>query len=314
MSLKRIFVVLMVFVMAIATFSGCSDSEKNTQSNEAKNTEIYVDDLKIEVLSCSFDKEVMGIDEELSGYGFTERNGKVYVNLALKITNNGTTALKKDDIKGYFEYDELRYDLQYELMLSVPVRNDDDSLSPECIGFVNMISLVDEAATSEDLTVHFTIKENEYSEKVMPIDTRSHLEKKTEVSAGDSFNVNGLYEVNVIECVETKYLRATNYNESEQYQYYNKKFIDLVLSVKNNTNVNLSAINGYVIIDEEGVRANERVENSENTDLEYLSIEPIKSGEEGIVHIFVTVDEDINTDGLAMRFNLGGNCYYCNVK
>ncbi|MBE6913252.1 MAG: hypothetical protein E7473_12080 [Ruminococcaceae bacterium] len=341
MNFKKMLVILLACAMTIAIISGCSnstapsassnstapsassnstapsasgDSSQVEQEAAPKNTVINIDDLKIEVLSCSFDKEVMGIDEEFSGYGFTERDGKVYVNLALKITNNRATPLKKDEIKGYFEYDELRYDLQYELMSSVPVGSNDNLLAPDCIGFVNMISLVDEEATKENLTVHFTIDENEYSEKVMPIDTRSAFEKKTEVSVGDTFDANGLYEVEVIKCEESKYLRATNYNESRQYQSANEKFIDLVLNIKNNTNVNFRSIYGYVIIDEDGIRAIDKVEVKENTELESMDIAPIKPGEEGIVHLYVTVEDDMDTDDLAMRFNLGGNCYYCYVE
>ena len=84
--------------------------------------------------------------------------------------------------------------------------------------------------------------------------------------------------------------------------------------IKNNTKVNLTGINGYVIIDGEVIRASERVETSDNTELEHLDIKPIKPEEEGLVHIFATVDENTNVEGLKMRFNLAGNCYYCEVQ
>ncbi|MDO4617955.1 MAG: hypothetical protein Q4B31_00360 [Clostridia bacterium] len=315
MNKNSVFAFIMIIAISITMFTGCGNDIPVNDNSNTNTEELKVGDLNVEVLSCEFDKEVMGIDEEMSSWGFTERNGKVYVNLALKITNNGTTTFNKDNISAYFEYEELRYDLQYELMSVAPINNNDDSITQDCVGIVYMLTTVDEAATSEDITVYYTINGKEYKEKVKPIDTRSALEKKIKVSVGDKFNVNELYDVEVMECSVKKYLQTTNFADSEQYQSYGKNFVDLIIKVKNNTSVELKeGIQGYVLVGDGGSSASTDIEIDNNTDLKDLDLAPLKSNEEGIIHIYATVDENEATDGLGMRFNFAGNCYYCEAK
>lgn len=318
---------LMSIILALALTSmlpGCGQKTENASSpNTADNTKTVSDskkvtssDADIEILSCAFDNEVMGFDEELSSYGYTKIDGKVYVNAALKVSNNSKEAIGEDDISGYFEYKELRYDLQYDLASIAPTKHSDGkSILPGCVGIVNLLARVEEEAVDEDITVTLTLCGEERKEAVAAIDTRDALSKKTEVKAGDKFNVNNLYDIEVVECSEKKYLQTTNYKESEQYEALSgDKFIDLIIKVKNNTDVELNEIKGYVIINDEGTYAKDDIEVKDNTELKSLDASPLKAGEEEYIHISSTVDDTENTDGLAIRFNLAGNCYYCKVK
>ncbi|MBR5239540.1 MAG: hypothetical protein IKW04_03055 [Clostridia bacterium] len=307
--MKRIFAFLMITVLTVSLLAGCGVN----QSQESSNT-LQVDGLEIEVLACEFDKEVMGIDEEFSGYGFTERDGKVWVNLMLKIKNNSENDIGEDELSGYFTYDDLRYDLQYELWSVAPTRNNDESIEPGCVAVVSLVNLVDQAAMKEDLTVYYTVLDKQFEKKVAPMDTRTPFEKKVKVSVGDKIDVEGLYEIEVLECKEKAYLQASDYENSEQYQTYEGKFVDLVLKVKNNSGSDFEGVNGYTLVGEEFIRTAERIESQDNTELEWVSDSPMKNGEEGIIHLFVTVEEDYDTSDLAMRFNLAGNCYYCEVE
>lgn len=303
----------------------CACSGKNNTANENSSaidkdkkgdTQIITTEsnVNIEVLGCSFDKEVMGVDEEFSNWGFTERDGKVYINLALKVTNNSDETLTKDDFKGFFELDGDEYDLQYNLATVAP-KPDSYNIQPGCVGMVNMIALVDESVMDSDITVNYSIKDEEFQKKVEPIDTTDAFSKKTEVKAGDKFDVNGLYDVEVISCTEKENLTTTDEENGGQYlAAEGKKYVDLLLKIKNNTDVEMDPvkITTYTILDDEkAIRGNVRFEEKDNTEIGYNGLAPEK---EEYAHFFVSVDETVKTDDLVIRFNIAGNCYYMEVE
>lgn len=305
-------------ILSLCACGGKNDAATNNgtageTTNDSTKT-VSESRIDIEVLSCSFDNEVMGIDEEFSNWGFEKRDGKVYVNLALKITNRSDEPLTKDDIKGFFKLDDVEYSLQYNLASSAP-NPDSDNILPGCVGMVNLITLVEESVMDSDITVNYSIKGEEFQEKVSPLDTTDAFSKKTEVKPGDKFNVNGLYDVEVISCTEEEKLSATDKeNGSEYLAGSGKKFVDLLLKVKNNTDVALDPvkITNYTILeDNTAIRGNVRFEANNNTELGYDELQP---NTEEYAHFFVSVNEDVKTDDLIMRFNLAGNCYYVNVE
>ena len=325
MTMKRILTSLLVLIMAVSMLAGCGannggESNSNNVVNK-DNRQETVGDVKVEVLACEFDKEVMGIDEESSGYGFTERDGKVYVNLALKVTNNSSEALTEEAFSGYYEYNDLRQDLQYELQNVAP-KKDNENILPGCVGVVYMLNVIEEAAMDSELTVHFSVNGKEFKEKVSPIDTRSAFEKKTKVSVGDKFNVNGLYDVEVISCQEKQYIQATNFAESEQYKAMgDDKIIDLVLKVKNNTDTNFGEIKGYAPVNGQFSWADVQIEVNNNTEFKNLgdrendtTTEALKPGQEEYIHVCAMIEQNESADNSAVRFNIAGNCYYCEVE
>lgn len=68
----------------------------------------------------------------------------------------------------------------------------------------------------------------------------------------------------------------------------------------------LSAIFGYVKIGETAERTALRVENEDNTKLDYGVVE---AGKTGYVHLFAAVDDNTDVNDAILRFNFGGNCY-----
>ncbi len=326
---KRIVALLLVFALCFVMVVGCGKAETDTDAaeNDAETTveneetqpsdtdeSVQIGDIKVEVVSCMFDNELVGIDEEISTWGFQKIEGKVYVNLALKIFNNGTEPFTEDDIKAYFEYDELRYDMQYELEVAIPTSyyDDEEVIPAGSVGIVYLFDRVEEAAMSSDITVHYTIGENQYERAVDSLDPRTPFEKKIKVSAGDVLDAGGIFDIEVISCKETKVLRAQNYEESKQYTPSKGKYIDFVVKIKNNFKKDLTGFSGYVVVGDVVHRAEYIIETDNNTDLREDVL--LKSGEENIMHVYAVVDEDVDTDGLSMRINLLENCYYCEVE
>ena len=320
--MKKLLSLLLVFVLVLSLCAcefmknegGKADKKVDKEKNKEVASNVTESGVEFEVSSCAFDYEIMGIDEESSNWGYTKRDGKVYVNLTLKITNNSEETLNKDSISGYFVYDESEHEMQYNLASVAPELKDGDNIKPGNIGIVNLFSLVDEAAIKKDIVVKYSIDGNEYEEKVGPVDTRDAFSKKTEVSKGDTIDVEGFYEVEIVECTTKEALMATNYEESEKYIVgAGKKIIDLVLKVKNNTDIDLTEISGYTIMDDTIYKTACKIEIDDNTDFAYLSGKPLEAGKEEYIHLYTRVEEGVDIKDFAMRFNLAGNCYYCYV-
>ncbi len=329
--MKRILCLIIVVGM-LFSLCACGDTGEGFDSslnsglsdnNDASNNDASVDSdekdsvikettssgYDIEVLCCEFDKEVMGLDEEISSWGFTERDGKVYINLTVKVTNNSKSEFGEDDIKGSYLYDGSTYDLQYSLAAVCPSTKDEDMIPKGAVGLINLISLIDEGAMNEDITVDFTIGGKEYHEKVGPIDTRSAFDKKTELKVGNKVNMNGFYDIEVISCTEQKNLRPGASKNGYGLTFgEDEKAIDLVLKIKNNTAEDFKISMGYVALKNgDLIRGDNRVETEDRTEFTYDSIKP---NEERYIHVFVGVEDTVNTSGLAMRYNIGCECFY----
>ena len=310
-------------LLLVLSLSACGQKEatpdKDTpvpDSTPTSSAAIIAKDCEFTVLNCSFKKEVTAQDEELIGSSFSEREGKVFVDLVLKVKNTGNSEITKDTISGYFMYSDLRYDMQFEVESGTQTAfvSGTATVPAQETAIVHLLALVDKAATSESLTVNYTIGDKQYTEAVKQEDTRTALQKKTKVSVGDKID-NGLYSFEVIECTNKQYLQTTNLAEGKQYQPFgNGQFIHLLLKVKNNTSSSLKSITTYTSVGDQITRGNSEKEIKNNLEMEELSNEPLAAGEEQYCHLYVVVDENVNTAGLAIRFNLGGICYYCEVN
>ncbi len=302
--------------------SGTPNNTQNPGNSETPNnadtlnkTETFAN-CEITVLSCAFDKEVTAQDEEFIGSSFSERQGKVFVDLVLKVKNTGNTNITKDDITAYFMYNDLRYDMQFEIETNSTTAfvSGDDGILPQTTATIHLFDLVEEAAINENLTVHYTVGEKNFDIAVAKEDTRNALAKKTQVSVGQKID-NGDFSFEVIECSTKQYLQANNLEESQQYQPFGKgQFFHLLLKVKNNTAQPLKSITSYTIVNDTIIRGNSEKEINNNTELEDLDYQPLASGEEEYCHLYAVIDEGITTSGLILRFNLGGICYYCELK
>lgn len=312
--MKKIISTLLVCAL-IFSLCACGNNTK-TQNNATPEPKIEVDACNVQLLNCTFaDQIILGVDKEISSWGFEDRDGKTYVDLALKIANNSEEPFTKDDITAYFEYNGDKYEMQFAFGAVSPTRDGDDIL-PGCVGIIHMIDDADDAITNEDITVHYTIKGTDFEEKVGPKDTRDILSTKTKVSVGDKLDANGLYEVEVISCGEKEEITASDVENSEKYVPLKKgdKFIELILKVKNNTDVTLEAsdVDSYIIFnDGEATRTKNQFENAEHNDLRYSGLE---AGQEELLHIYTSTDASTDTSKLFVRFDIGTECYYIPVQ
>lgn len=316
--MKKNMVICFVVLMLLA-LTACG--EKEVTKNSVGNTQIdqASDEMKIELRSCKFAKEVRATDNECATSTYPAIDGKVYVDTVIVIINNSKDLTKKD-FSGYVTYDERRYDLQYciESYTLVSVENGDiPAAGKGSGGIVHLFASVPEEATeSEKLTVHYTVDGKEYTSDVSSLDEeREPLVVKKELQKGDK---ESLYESTIefefVECKYTKYLQASDYANTEQYSG-TKPFIDCVIKLTNKTTIGaLTDIFGYSKINNEIIRADVRMETENNTKLEYLSQTGVEPGQTEYIHISVPVDETIDKEQFILRFNLGENCYYCKAE
>lgn len=307
--MKKIICLTLVFVMLFAL---CACGETGSPIGGADN--ITTDSgFEIEVRSCAFDKEVMGVDEEFSTWGYTEREGKVYVNLALRVKNTGTAAFTEDSITASFEYDNSTYDMQYSLSSVLPKGNNDESIPAGCIGVVEMFALVDEAAVNSDITVKYTVDGKERSQKVAPIDTTPAFDKKTELKVGDKISLDGFYDIEVISCTEGEKMYPTGSKNGSYYTVgVDKKVIDVVVKIKNNTAFDFMGPNCYTINSKgEILRGDEMIESQDNTE---ITRDDLKAGEERYMHIYVAVEQNEPTQDIAVRYTIADHCFYTKLS
>lgn len=299
---------MLVMIMCISLVS-CGGGEKR----------ISVGDVKFSVLGCNFESKVYTGDEEAAGMVFQEIKDKVYVDLRLKVENKGDTPLTEEDFSGYFTFEDFRYDLQYEVEYAVDATSDE--IPAKSTGIIHLLNRVDKAAEKNELTVTYFVCGKEFNVKVDPSDTRTALEKKAEVVVGKKYSANGMYDFKVISCERKQYVQATKYSESEQYEAMgNYDIIDLLLKVKNKTDVNLGKITGYAPVNERFTWADVKMEVENNTKLKDLddneknvNAVALQPGQEEYIHICAKVKKNEKVDGSAIRFNLGGNYYYCKL-
>ena len=288
-----------------------SNEPNAEQTEDSNNTPEANTGIQVTLESCRFADEVRGADSECATMLYEDKDGKVYVDAVLFVLSD--TEMDADAFTGYVVYDDLRYDMQFcvDSYTGISV-NDDGVYAPG--GRVHMFVSLPDAAETADLTAVMTVNGKEYTSKVAEKDSRATLEQKTELKVGDKKSVfGGLVEFEVVSCEYTKVLQAQDTANTEQYTSA-KPFVDFVLKITNNMKNEETVLTdffGYVVVGDENIRANNKIEVENNTDLDNLSNVGVAPGETEYVHIYASVEETQDVSSLAMRFNLAGICYYC---
>ena len=293
----------------IATTLKGFDSESGESEISEKNITASADNADITVEGCNFAKEIQAKDGEVSTNSYPEIEGKIYVDFVAVVKNNGKKEISADSFSGYITYDELRYDFQYcsDSYTCVSVRN--DAVPANETKRIHLFTrLPAEAENKTDLEAIVSICGKEYKEIVKPNNNADALSTKTELKKGDKGSwMNGAVEYEVINCVYSKYMTATDYSNAEQYMAANKKIADVIIKIKNNTENEIADIFGYVKTGETAVRAHMKVETENNTKIDFGGVE---AGKTETVHLYVEVDENTDANDIILRFNFDSNCYY----
>lgn len=349
--MKKILLILMALAVSATMFVSCtgasnekesgaekdseaadeekSDDETNDETEDKKDeaTDVKEDDEQSVVVSedeyvvtfigCNFADEVTALDKEYVGNVFSGSDDEVYVDLVLGVLNNSDEDFTEDSISAYVLYEDARYDMQFEMesdystgFLSYGAKN----IVPGDYQIIHLFESLEKDAENEDLTVTYSVNGRDFECEVSPKDNRDALNRKTKVFVGDKVDANGLYKFEVVSCKTTKILKAQDLENTEQYEPMSsgKEFFELVLKIKNNSDFALNDIRAYTEIDGEFVSATAAIETDNNTDIDQFG--SLASGDEEYYHIYTTIDEDADTDGLLMRFNLGNVCYYCEIE
>lgn len=336
--------ICVILAAAIAMFAaGCSEEKAAEKETKAKKetTEISAeavetqsttqaateDDMVItpeskkeftfEVVECVFDNSITAVDEEYVYNSYAEKENSVYVDLVLRVANTGNTPLTGNDFSGYLIYNDTRYDMQTAIENVTGISVGVSEVKAKDVAKVHLFERLDKEAENSDITVTYTVSGKTYEEKVKPATNSSNsLDKKTEIKVGDVINVDSRYSFEVIEASAVESVHAQDINASKQYKPIGKdKFAHVLIKLKNNSELPLSNSNAlvYTITDDVISKGTFAKETSNNTDINsYVSL---NGGEEEFVHLYVGVnDTDIAAGNVILRFNLGGNCYYCKIK
>ncbi len=325
---------LAIFIAVILLFAaaGCTakeinetgeaqNEEKNSFEEIIKNEWTETSNCKFRVLECVYDEALTGQDEEYfyTKYGVDERNW-IFVDLVIELENIGTVNITEDNFSGYFVYKSCRHDMDFSIEPedTLSARSDPDTVIPAGDrDIIHLYSTVEKEAEGTDITVIYTVDGKEYEEKVTSKKEADLLTSKSEVKVGDVVDVNGRYEFEVLSCKVAETMFATNATESQPYSSFDTPVVDLVIKVKNNTNLVMEKMKPYVIIDDTILEGHLGIEVENNTIIvssqvtNGYEVQTIEAGEEEICHLYVLVKNEYSTENTAVRFNIDGNCYYC---
>ncbi len=304
-----------------------TDEKEDTADNETLASE---NGLKTELIHCVFTDVLYAQDRECIGQYYQDRTGEVYVDLAIAVQNPTDSTFGSSNLSGYFMHDDLRYDMAFGYedasCTSISVVSG-LALAKDCIpahsaGVAHLVGIVEDAAKGKSIEVHYTIDGKEYTQKVsFPSSNYDLTSNKTKISVGKKFNVNGLYDIEVMSCDKKSYISAYSVKDGAQYEptQEGKDFFDLVVKIKNNSVNNLDSVLGYTVINGTYIPAAADVESKAlvGDDIVLSAFSAfsnyIAPGEEKYVHVYTLIDENQSEFGLSMRFNLGGEMFYCPI-
>ncbi|MBE6925177.1 MAG: hypothetical protein E7466_08100 [Ruminococcaceae bacterium] len=264
-----------------------------------------------EVVSCCFKEQVLPTDFEAYVGHFPAVEGKVYVDLMLRVRNTGETDIGAEDITGWFEYLDQRLAMQLELEKNVgDFENVDKQIHPGQTRTAHLFYTVDAAAAESEMVVHYTVlgesAEITVDDYVPPV-----LENKHPLSVGGTYTQEGEYTLEVLKCVTSDYIQATGAG-AVKYYVQGYTVLDLVVKVYNEGAAGINHLEGYLVLDGQVQGAAEELEVNENTELESLTSDSvIAAGEEAVVHLWVAVPVGTDPAGQAMRLNIMDECFYC---
>ncbi len=281
-----------------------------SQSEENNKVEVITGEEKISVESCRFSTTVTACDSEVSTLMYPATKGKVYVDAVILVDGN-KMELTASDFAGTLTYSGFDYEFKYSVEEYTGIALSADNIPVNSNARVHMFALVpEEAMNGGSLTANLTVCGQKFDCAVDAMATGDALSSKKELKAGDKETLfDGALEIEVVECTVTKYLTASDKENSQQYSG-SSPFIDCVVKVTNKSVNDISDIYGYINAGDSYKKSNVRIETANNTALTTLdSANSIKSGTVQYVHIFSEVAEDASSD-VMIRFNLGGKCFY----
>lgn len=314
---------LLLMLLMLFALSACKNDNTNASTdakdNAVNNTteskvENAVGNIEIEIESCSFANEVRALDGEYAGTLYEKIDGKIYVDVIAVVNNKSNVDFNQDNVSGYVTYEDLRYDFQYcsESYTSSSV-DSDVTIPPNMQGRIHLYTrLPAEAENQSGLIAHVIINGEEQDIAVEAMNNSDPLSRKTQLHVGDKVDLmDGTVEFEVIDCVRSKYLRASDYANSKQYGGTNT-LVDVILKIDNNlAEGEITDIFGYTKIGDEIILANVRIETENHTDLGYISsVGGVVPGKSEYIHVYSEIDEETPDDEAILRFNFGGNCYY----
>lgn len=319
--MKKLFCVLLVSLL----LTGCTQSEQPavTTTTAAPTTAPTVaspepdipepvKSAQIEVLSCCFREEVLPADFEAALERFPVEEGKLYVDLAFRVTNTGEAPLGEEDFYASFEFDGSQIEMQLEVEEDAwHFANEDPTVYPGQTRMAHLLYNVDRAAANAPLTVHYSLLEETGELSVEP-ETPPTLEDKTQLKLGETVNLESFGSVQVVDCLIQSYLRATG-NGAEKYYFPNGgEMLILVLKTTSETAPEPDLLDAYLMAGEIPEYSQIYVESEDHLDLIPLEDAPAPQvGEERILHIWVEIPFGLPKDNISIRLTLDTNCYYC---
>lgn len=264
---------------------------------------------EIEVLSCSFQEEILPADFEVYVGRFPAVEGKVYVDLVLKVRNTCDETIDGEDISGSFKYDGKRYAMQFEVEDNAgDFANEDKRVYPESCKIVHLFYTVDRKAEEEALTVRYTALGQE---REIPVAPRSQRQKKV-LQVGETFRADGQYAFKVMDCSVYYEFSATG-KDAVKYHVEGSNVIALTMKLQNLSPWDLDYLEGYLLAGDRPEFGTVQLEVNDYTELEDWT-EPLEPDQEEIIHIWVVIPQGVSTADLIFRLNVQGDSFYCTIE
>jgi hypothetical protein len=308
--MKRIYAML----LAALLLTGCAAEEPpadTTGSTAPSTTAPTVAEVQIPksgeitVLGCSFKEEVLPADYEVYVGRFPAEEGKIFVDLTLSVKNTCQYPIGEKDITGYFEYGGKRYTMQFEVEENAgDFANTQKQVDVGETKTVHLFYRVDRKAEDAALTVHYSAFGQAYQAEVQD---QTEPEKR-QLNIGEVFTREGMYSVEIMDCMIAPHLRATG-SGAVKYYVEGSHVFSLVIKLRNEGDADLSYLEGYLLAGDHPEFASIQMEVKDNKELEDTTT--VKAGQEQILHLWVAVPADTPAEGMSMRLNILGDSFYC---
>lgn len=260
----------------------------------------------VQVLWCNYREQILPADYEVYVGRFPEKEGKVYVDLALQVRNTCDASINSQDISGYFNYDGKRYTMQFEVETNAgDFANTNKQVRPGETKIVHLFYTVDQQAEDSPITVHYTAFGESYE---IAAGQRNEPEKKV-LRVGEIFLKEGQYSLEVLDCLISSKLQATGIG-GVKYYVEGSDIYYMTVKVRNLGYGDLNFVEGYLLAGEQPEFATVQVEVNNNTELVDWT-GGIGCGETEIIHIWVAVPQDMPSAGIAMRLNVQNDSFCC---
>lgn len=312
--MKKI-VILLLALLVMFSATACQDQTAEEQAAEEQAAEdtgsAIPENVKngpqgdIQLLSCRFVDEIRSVDNEVVSMAYTQRDGRVYVDLRFSVNNQTSAPIGAEQITAWLSYDDVKQELQY-CREGTSTSVDSEAVAPGTHNYVHLFTLLDAGAEGNAITVYYTVEGKEYECTVAEKRTVEPLTDKIEATPGKTINDNYAdCQIKVLDISTVENLQASN----QVNRYYPGPFVLVKVEITNQHPTQaLNSLFAYVKINGLYSRINTDVETADGTDFESLT--EIAPGEKETVYLYYKVrDEETRNDDL-LRFNVAGSCYY----